>query len=261
MAQLHRMRTIWHSCRMGTVWHSYGGHRPYGTAIGWGLYCTATEATELSVHLRRMGTAWHSHRTGTVWHSYRRQGPYGTAMGDTAHMAQPHRTGTTWHSYWPVAAGRERVLSLAAGTPQQHPPAPCSGRERLTQPGHAVPPAPASPGCRCLPSSLSLYQQVVSPCPPAPCPPSVMGVPGHVPPLKFPLWLCRDLGVALVLPCPTAPEADEPPAPSPRPAWGFTGFFPFLAPGSRSTPHSLQCREATEAAPDPLGAVASVRAQ
>lgn len=193
--------------RTGPLWQNYIGCGPYGTAIRWGLYCTPTENTDLIAHICRTGTAWHSHRTGTVWHSYRGHGPYGTPKGwglyrtvreDAELTVHLCRMGTVRHSHRGrgpygtaspdrdclaqlpgsdrgVTVGRERVLSLAAPTGA----GPHGGQEGPTQPGQAVLLVPAS--C-CLPSSLFLHRRVAPRGPPAPCPPSSMGVPQHVAP-------------------------------------------------------------------------------
>lgn len=55
----------------GPVQHSFTGCRPYGTAVGWGLYHTATQDTDLITHLFRMAT---------VPHSYTGQRPYCTSL-------------------------------------------------------------------------------------------------------------------------------------------------------------------------------------
>ena len=59
VAQLHRAQPIWYSYRMGTVQHSYRRHKPFGTAIGWGLYGTAIEDKPFGTAIERglYGTA------------------------------------------------------------------------------------------------------------------------------------------------------------------------------------------------------------
>lgn len=169
----------------------------------------------------------------TLWHSHAGWGPYSTARGDMAHMAQPHWAGTAWHSYRAVTRGDSR--QGAGAEPGSREP---SSTHRRWSPWWPAGTDPAGTGCATGPG-LRVPSQFPFPPPvtcvprsPSSLPSICHGCPQFCPPLKFLLWLCRDPGVALVLPCPTAPGAHKPPALSPWLTRGFTGFFPFHVPSS-----------------------------